>query len=74
MSAAAPIYDFPFGMLNFEGIAIRNPKIHLIPGQNFDPHGRDDTSVILGMSVLRQLHLYVAYDEQKLYLTAAEAQ
>ena len=72
--AAAPIYEYPFGYLSFEGVAVRNPQIHLIPRENFDPHGRDDANIVLGMGVIRQLHLYVAYDEQKLYLTAAEAQ
>lgn len=72
--AAAPIYEFPFGYLNFEGVTIYGPKIRLVPRKNFDPHGRDDASIVLGMSVLRRLHLYVAYDENKLYLTGAEAQ
>jgi predicted aspartyl protease len=72
--AAAPIYEYPFGYLSFEGIAVRNPRIRLVPRENFDPHGRDDANIVLGMSVLRQLHLYVAYDEKKLYLTGAQAQ
>jgi hypothetical protein len=28
--------------------------------------------VILGMGILRQLHLYIAYKEEKLYITPAQ--
>ena len=72
--ADAPFYNFPFSSLSFGAITVANPKIQLIPQQNFDPRGRSDASIILGMSVLRQLHLYVAYDQKMLYLSGAEAQ
>ncbi len=32
-----------------------------------------DFQALLGMEVLRQLHLYVAYKEHKLYVTSASA-
>ena len=69
-----PFYNFPFSSLSFGAITVANPKIQLIPQQNFDPHGRQDAQIVLGMSVLRQLHLYVAYDQKMLYLSGAEAQ
>jgi predicted aspartyl protease len=69
----AAIYSYPFSTLAFEGIQVSHPDIMLIPQGNLDRRGRPDAQVILGMSVLRQLHLYVGYQAQKLYLTAAEA-
>jgi len=71
--APTPFYGFPFASLNFGGVTVQNPKISLIPKANFSPNGRDDAQVILGMSVIRQLHLMMAYKEKTLYLTAAEA-
>lgn len=70
---SAPLYSFPFATLDFQGIVIKNPRITLIPMKNFFdlPHG--DASIVLGMSVLRQLHMYVDYQGRTLYLTAAEA-
>jgi gag-polyprotein putative aspartyl protease/Aspartyl protease len=71
--AATPFYSFPFGSLNFDGVTVLNPQISLIPQQNF-AHGRNaDTTIVLGMSILRQLHLYVDYKGNMLYLTSAEA-
>jgi hypothetical protein len=32
-----------------------------------------ETKLILGMGILRQLHIYIAYREKKLYVTAASA-
>lgn len=68
-----PFFSFPFSALAFDGVTVENPKIQLIPQENFDRHGRGDAQIILGTSVLRQLHLYLAYDERRLYLTPAEA-
>ncbi|MBS0276510.1 MAG: aspartyl protease family protein [Proteobacteria bacterium] len=69
-----PVHTFPFGSLVFDGIAVTNPQITLIPQHNFRLDRYGDASIVLGMSVLRQLHIYVAYDEGILYLTGAEAQ
>lgn len=62
-------YHYPFKSLTFEGISIANPDIEI------DDTGSDSKRepLILGIGVLRQLHLFVAYDENKLYLTSAEA-
>lgn len=72
--AETPQYSFPFASLNFEGIAISNPQIILIPREHYNLGRHHDASIVLGMSVLRQLHMYVAYQEGMLYLTSAEAQ
>jgi len=65
----AKTYRYPFQTINFEGISIRNPDI-LIADTGPDPH---EPPFILGIGALRQLHLFIAYDEKVLYLTAAEA-
>ena len=65
----AKTYRHPFQTINFEGISIRNPDI-LIVDTGPDPH---EPPFILGIGALRQLHLFIAYDEKMLYLTAAEA-
>jgi hypothetical protein len=33
----------------------------------------NEPELFVGMSILRKLHLYVAYGEKKLYVTAADA-
>jgi len=62
-------YHYPFKSLTFEGISIAGPDIEINDAGN-DFRGDE---IILGIGVLRQLHLFIAYDENKLYLTAAEA-
>ncbi len=63
-------YLFPFQTLTFEGVAVHSPDILLLPARNM---GRDPPPLLLGIGVLRQLHLYIAYKEQALYVTGAEA-
>jgi predicted aspartyl protease len=63
-------YRFPFKSLTFEGIAINNPRIEIA---DTGSDSRKDP-LLLGIGVLRQLHLFIAYDENKLYLTGAEDQ
>jgi len=79
----ANIYRRRFKSLAFEGVTIINPMIDLLPdllsGANpSTPRTgsiiREEKAlpdVILGMSTLSQLHLYVAYKERKVYITAA---
>jgi predicted aspartyl protease len=63
-------YTYPFHWLDFGGVSVANPHI-AITTDNFTKGLGSD--LILGVGVLRQLHLYIAYDEEKLYITAAEA-
>jgi len=72
--AATPFYKFPFATLNFGGVAVLNPKIDLVPRANFNPHGRDNAEIVLGMSVIRQMHLYISYKGKQLFVTGAEVQ
>lgn len=67
--AAVAIYRYPFRTISFEGIQVSNPDIDIIPRKNFVP----GPTLVLGMSVLRQMHLYIGYQARKLYVTAAEA-
>ncbi len=70
VNGAAPVtvYHYPFAALNIEGIAVQHPDIEIMASA-----AGDRQQFIVGASVLRQLHLYVAYKEQALYATPAEA-
>lgn len=80
------VYRYRFKSLVAGGITITNPQIVLVRDaladrlrqEEIDAHHlMPDTArtpqLILGMDVLRQLHLYIAYKERKLYVTAASA-
>lgn len=71
-----------FGRLSFEGVAVDNPLINLVPDRNFQmpdtitaetPARLAGTAVpedlVIGMDVLSKMHVYIAYNERKLYLT-----
>jgi predicted aspartyl protease len=71
--ARASLYEFPFSTLDLNGLVVSNPQIELIPRDNFSLGHGSDADVVLGMTVLRQLHLYVSYGNRTIYLTTAEA-
>ena len=56
--------------MSFGGVEVSNPDITLIPDRKAQL-GPQAPDLILGIGILRQLHLYIAYREKKLYLTAA---
>jgi len=63
-------YTYPFKSLDLNGVSVQNPNILLYENQL----GSIDTNdVVLGMTVLRRLHLYIAYGEKALYVTPANA-
>lgn len=64
-------YQFPFKALTFSGVAVANPDIVLMSDKASKEYGQPD--LIIGMGILRQLHIYLAYHERNLYLTAADA-
>jgi predicted aspartyl protease len=79
----ANVYRRRFKKLELDGVVITDPLITLLPNmmgpppapptgsffwQNDDLQGLPD--LILGMSVLSKLHVYIAYKERKLYLSA----
>jgi predicted aspartyl protease len=80
----ASIYRRQFKTLAFEGVTIDNPMIVLMPdmmsgaGQpalqtgSLIGAGRAGLpALIVGMSTLSRMHVYIAYKERKLYMTAA---
>lgn len=83
------LYRHRFDSLNLNGVAVNHLMVDVIADaveQSFfrrnaskadrDPiYGEavDVPTLILGADVLRHLHLYIAYKERKLYLTAANA-
>ena len=81
-------YKHTFKSLAFEGIAVSNPHVDIIPDMTKDvvannpelgtrladtKRAEDKIDMLLGMNVLRHFHLYVAYKEEKLYITPIEA-
>jgi predicted aspartyl protease len=60
-------YTYPFKALNFGGISITNPDLMLVP----DAESHTRTHIIIGVSILRHLHFYMANRERKLYITPA---
>ena len=82
--ASAKTYRKQFGTMSFDGVTITNPIVDLIPdrqtgvfgeeratGSLIRPDDRGLPDLIVGMSVLSKLHMYIAYDERKVYITAA---
>jgi len=77
-------YKHAFSSIAFEGLTVTNPKISVvvdrmakslttnsIRGSLQDPYSRASDPFIIGMNVLKKLHVYVAYGEKKLYITPA---
>jgi hypothetical protein len=70
------IYFRKYSALSFPGIAINNPLVIIRPVQFGDgddsiTNTRRAPDLIIGMEVLRHLHLYYAASEQKFYITPA---
>ena len=61
-----PVYNYPFQALTFGGVTVNHPHIQIVADQVWN---EDD--LLLGIGILRQLHLYVAYGEKKLYISPA---
>jgi hypothetical protein len=69
------IYFRKYSALTFPGITIAKPLVVVRPlqfGEGGEPVGRAP-DMIIGMEVLRHLHLYYAADEKKIYITPATA-
>jgi hypothetical protein len=80
----ANVYRRRFKKLELDGVVITDPLITLLPEVMMGPlpappsgsffWENDDLqglpTLILGMSVLSKLHVYVAYKERRLYLSA----
>jgi predicted aspartyl protease len=67
-----PRYHYPLKTLSLQSITVNNPDVILIPdNQSRQPPGAP--KMLLGINVLKQLHLYFAYRERTLYVTPAAA-
>jgi predicted aspartyl protease len=81
------MFGYVFHTLAFEGIAVTNPHVLIHPQMvgKKDPDNtnllgsrisrRDDDmspDLLIGMDVLKRLHLYIAYRERKLYITSPD--
>jgi hypothetical protein len=79
-----PLYRHTFKSLVLEGIAIGNPTVSIFDNmlqsrKNMAPHlgsrfgsvAGEQYELTLGLNELRHFHLYIAYKEQKLYITPA---
>ena len=64
-------FDYPFKTLSLDGLTVNNPHIRIMSDAVLSGFGGDLT---LGVSFLRQLHIYIAYKEEKLYITPAAAE
>ncbi len=71
-------FRYAFKALTMKGdnegvtVTVQNPDIVLVPDKTSGMGNRDPV-IILGMGILRQLHLYIAYEGKKLYVTPAGA-
>jgi len=63
-------YRYPFALLTFEGVEVPQPAIILVPesriGLGVRPQGE---ALIMGMNMLRKLHIYISYGQRKVYFT-----
>jgi predicted aspartyl protease len=65
------LYSYPFKTIGFPGLTVDKPEIILDPKLASDLPRR--AKMILGLNVLRQLHIFIAYKERKIYVTPASA-
>jgi predicted aspartyl protease len=63
----AYLLSYPFKSLDFQGVTLAQPDIVIQTTMKQWP------DLILGTSVLRELHFCISYDARKLYLARAEA-
>ncbi len=67
---AHPSYSYVFDTLTFEGVTVKKPRIVFVSEEV--SHDRED-KMLLGIEILRQLHIFIAHKEHMLYVTAASA-
>jgi predicted aspartyl protease len=61
-----PVYNYPFQSLSFGAVTVNHPRIEMVADKVWN---EDD--LLLGIGILRQLHIYIAYKERKMYITPA---
>jgi predicted aspartyl protease len=61
--------DLTFGNADTGAVSVANPVITLVPSNVSNMRHQN----LIGIGIMRKLHLYVAYQEQNLYVTPAAA-
>lgn len=66
---------YRFKQLDLNGVTVQNLDAIVIPERNAALHNMQDPrpTLTLGMTTLRQLHIYIAYRKKELYFTPAGA-
>ncbi|HUO97726.1 MAG TPA: retropepsin-like aspartic protease [Rhizomicrobium sp.] len=73
-SAIAETGRYPFKSLTIQGVTVNNPVIDLVPDDKSKMLGNyGEPDMILGMGILRQLHLFISFKEHTVYVTPASA-
>lgn len=77
------VYTHRFSSMILEGIAVAHPQMLIVPFHvdseeteplwGHLPRLQHPSDVIIGMDVLRTLHIYIAYRERLLYVTRADS-
>jgi predicted aspartyl protease len=67
---AVEIYRYTFATMSFGGVQVNNPTISILPNSSYPRYFPD---ILVGIDILRQLHLYISYNEKRLYVTPAGA-
>jgi len=62
-----PTLQHHFKSMVLGDVGVLNPEVAIVSPE------LGGSELILGMGILRQLHLYIAYQERNIYVTAAEA-
>jgi len=69
---AGALYRYHFKTLSFDGVTVRNPEFHL-DSYDLNKMPRNEPPILIGMNTLRQFHLYISYEERKLFISLADA-
>ena len=64
------MYSHTFKSLAFGDVAVANPKLVILPADNFDLA----PEMLIGMDIMRKLHMYFSFHEGKIYITPASIQ
>jgi predicted aspartyl protease len=89
MPGMAAAFGHMFATLDFEGVAVKNPHVIIRPDLigSKDPNNGFRTGsrammvdqpdnpvdLLIGMDILKRLHLYIAFGENRLFITEASA-
>jgi hypothetical protein len=79
------VYGHIFSKLDFQGVTVRNPHVVIHPNivgikdpnnaeqvgnrARHDDYIPDMPDILIGLDVLRRLHLYIAFKEEKIYIS-----